>query len=82
MAIILLLITTVSVVSGANPDDWREELERRLSLVEESNAHLRIENEKLNSLVLNIQRENREIKRDFKDLREQLDNCEMMSDTR
>lgn len=82
MAIILLLITTVSVVSGANPDGWREELERRLSLVEESNAHLRNENEKLNSMVLNIQRENREIKRDFKDLREQLDNCEMMSDTR
>jgi hypothetical protein len=81
MAIILLLITTLSVVSGSNSDGWREELEKRLSVIEESNAHLRNENERLNSLVLDIQRENREIKRKMRGLREQLTNCETVSGT-
>ncbi|XP_061172904.1 uncharacterized protein LOC133182173 [Saccostrea echinata] len=55
-------------VRGFDDNTWKEEIEKRLSLVEESNVRLLKENE-------DLWRENGQLKQDLKVLRESVDKC-------
>lgn len=78
MALVLCLILHVvlSNVSGLDADVWRKEIEKRLSSLEEFYVHLHKENANLQSIVLEIQCENKLLKRELKNVVERVDKCE------
>uniref|UniRef100_UPI002ED55183 complement C1q-like protein 4 n=1 Tax=Saccostrea cuccullata TaxID=36930 RepID=UPI002ED55183 len=60
-----LLLIVLSITNGFESDTWREEIAKRLKFVEESNYLLRKENEHLKSIVLDVQRENSQLKEEL-----------------
>ena len=71
-----LMLVIFSVANGSEENSWREEIEKRLSILEESNIHLQKENKELKALVLDAQHENKRLKSELKDLGERVNNCE------
>ena len=71
-----LMLIIFSVASGSEDHSWREEIEKRLSVLEESNIQLKKENKELKALILTSQNENKRLKSELKDLRERVSNCE------
>ena len=70
----MLIIFTA--VSGSDDNSWKEEIEKRLSVLEESNIRLKTENTDLKALVLDTQHENKRLKSELEDLSERISNCE------
>ena len=71
-----LMLIIFTAVSGSDDNSWKEEIEKRLSVLEESNIHLKKENEELKALVLDFQHENSRLKSELKDLGKRVSNCE------
>lgn len=78
MALVLCLILHVvlSKVSGLDAEDWRKEIEKRLSSLEEFNVHLQKENANLRFIVSETQHENKLLKRELNKVVERVDKCE------
>lgn len=72
----LILYVVLSKVSGLDAEDWRKEIEKRLSSLEEFNVHLQEENANLRFIVSEIQRENKLLKRELNKVVERVDKCE------
>ena len=70
------MLVIFSVANGSEESSWREEIEKRLSILEESNIHLQKENKELKALVLDAQHENKRLKSELEDLGERVNNCE------
>lgn len=70
----LILYVVLSKVSGLDAEDWRKEIEKRLSSLEEFNVHLQEENANLRFIVSEIQRENKLLKRELNKVVERVDN--------
>ena len=70
------MLIMFSVASGYEDHSWREEIEKRLSVLEESNIQLKKENEELKALILNSQHENKCLKSELENLRERVSNRE------
>ena len=74
---LMLIIFSVACGSeGSEEYSWREEIEKRLSVLEESKIQHIKENEDLKALILNSQHENKRLKSELEDLRERVSNCE------
>ena len=71
-----LMLIIFSVVSGSEENSWREEIEKRLSYLEESNIHLQKQNEELKAIVLDAQHQNKLLKSELEDLGERVNKCE------
>ena len=71
-----LMLIIFSVVSGSEENSWREEIEKRLSYLEESNIHLQKQNEELKAIVLDAQHQNKLLKSELEDLDERVNKCE------
>ena len=71
-----LMLIMFSVASGSEDHSWREEIEKRLSVLEESNIQLKKENEELKALILNSHHENKRLKSELENLRERVSNRE------
>ena len=71
-----LMLIIFTAVSGSDDNSWKEEIEKRLSVLEESNIRLKKENADLKALVLDTQHENKRLKSELEDLSERISNCE------
>ena len=71
-----LMLIIFTAASGSEENSWRKEIEKSLSVLEESNIQLKNENEELKALILNSQHENKRLKSELEDLRERVSNCE------
>ena len=71
-----LILVVFSVANGSEENSWREEIEKRLSILEESNIYLQKENKELKALVLDAQHENKRLKSELEDIGERVNNCE------
>ena len=69
-----LMLIIFTAVSGSDDNSWKKEIEKRLSVLEESNIQLKKENEELKALVLDFQHENRRLKSELKDLGKRVSN--------
>ena len=71
-----LMLIILTAASGSEENSWRKEIEKRLSVLEESNIQLQKENKELKALILNFQHEKKRLKSELEDLRERVSNCE------
>ena len=71
-----LMLIFFTAASGSEENSWRKEIEKRLSVLEESNIQLKKENKELKALILNFQHEKKRLKSELEDLRERVSNCE------
>ena len=71
-----LMLIIFTAVRGSDDNSWKEEIEKRLSVLEESNIRLKKENADLKALVLDTQHENKRLKSELEDLSERISNCE------
>ena len=71
-----VMLIIFSVASGSEEYSWREEIEKRLSILEETNIHLKKQNEDLKALVLDTKHENKRLKNKIEELGERVSNCE------
>lgn len=66
--LIIHVITCISTASGLDADVWRQDIEKRLSLLEEFNVHLQKENANLQFFFSEAQCENKILKCEVKDV--------------
>ena len=71
-----LMLIILTAASGSEENSWRKEIEKRLSVLEESNIQLKKENKELKALILNSQHENKRLKNELENLRERVSNFE------
>ena len=71
-----LMLIIFTAASGSEENSWRKEIEKRLSVLEESNIQLKKENKELKALILNSQQENKRLKNELENLRERVSNFE------
>ena len=71
-----LMLIIFTAASGSEENSWRKEIEKRLSVLEESNVQLKKENVELKALVLHTQHENKRLKSELEDIKERVSNCE------